>query len=378
MTVPHPIPYQGSKRHLAQAIIAYFPHDTTRLIEPFAGSAAVSLATAYHNKASTFLLNDQNEALINLWERIIDTPDQIASAYEQLWSDQQGRERAFYDLIRNRFNETQCPECLLYLLARCVKASVRYNAKGEFNQSPDNRRKGARPSTMRFHIREASKLLKGKTALASTDYEAVVKQTTSSDIVYMDPPYQGVCGARDPRYIGGGFSYDRFVEVLHALNQKGIAFIVSYDGRTGAKKFGTPLPDFLNLKHVELNAGRSSQATLLGRSDHTVESLYLSPSLAARLNIPPSPAPSPTRREGERPRLQAPPSAWGRGWGGGSPTPSLNEELPTKVSTHHQLSPKFQRGSLGASDKFKEQAEQSNKPLAIYAKELIQRYFEND
>jgi len=284
MAVPHPIPYQGSKRRLAREIIAFLPHDTTRLIEPFAGSAAVSLATAYDKKARVFILNDRNAALINLWERIIETPNQMADAYEQLWLEQQGQERLFYDVVRDRFNKTQCPECLLYLLARCVKASVRYNAKGEFNQSPDNRRKGARPATMRFHILETSKLLKSKTVLLSSDYEAIVDQATPTDILYMDPPYQGVCGTRDPRYIDSGFSFERFVKVLNTLNNRGIAFIVSYDGRTGPKKFGKPLPDFLDLRCVELNAGRSSQATLLGRSDHTVESLYLSPHLLVRLS----------------------------------------------------------------------------------------------
>jgi DNA adenine methylase len=43
---------------------------------------------------------------------------------------------------------------------------------------------------------------------------------------------------------------------------------------------------------VELEAGRSSQATLLGRAEVTVESLYLSPALAERLN----PGPHRSRR----------------------------------------------------------------------------------
>ena len=42
---PHPIPYQGSKRRLAAAILAHAP-SCARLIEPFAGSAAISLAAA--------------------------------------------------------------------------------------------------------------------------------------------------------------------------------------------------------------------------------------------------------------------------------------------------------------------------------------------
>jgi len=94
----------------------------------------------------------------------------------------------------------------------------------------------------------------------------------------MDPPYQGVCGERDSRYYAG-IAFDDFVVALDELNKKGISFIVSYDGRRGTKSFGNPLPDFLNLTKIEIEAGRSSQATLLGRDEITVESLYLSPAL---------------------------------------------------------------------------------------------------
>ena len=48
--------------------------------------------------------------------------------------------------------EAQKPEYLLFLLAKCVKAAVRYNAKGEFNQSPDKRRLGRNPAMMRDDI----------------------------------------------------------------------------------------------------------------------------------------------------------------------------------------------------------------------------------
>ena len=133
MHLPHPIPYQGSKRAFATVITALFPDDADRLVEPFAGSAAVTLAAAYQGKVGKFLLSDANEALVRLWQEIVYRPKDIADAYESLWWRQQGRERKFYDAVRARFNQTQKPDYFLYLLARCVKASVRYNPSGEFN-----------------------------------------------------------------------------------------------------------------------------------------------------------------------------------------------------------------------------------------------------
>jgi DNA adenine methylase len=150
--VPHPIPYQGSKRGFARTILGYMPGGTRTLYEPFAGSAAVCLAAASGRYADRFVLNDTNAAVVALWRAILDDADGLSAAYEKMWFEQIGRERQFYDEVRDRFNATQQPADVLYLLARCVKAAVRYNARGQFNQSPDNRRRGARPHTMRGHL----------------------------------------------------------------------------------------------------------------------------------------------------------------------------------------------------------------------------------
>ena len=194
--------------------------------------------------------------------------------------------RLFYDKVRTNFNRTGRPDLFLYLFARCVKGSVRYNSQGEFNQSPDNRRQGMKPDTMRHQVLGASYFLKGKTAFSSVNYRDVLNKATPSDLVYMDPPYQGVCGNRDTRYLQS-VQFCEFVEVLDELNQMKIRYLVSYDGRTGTKTFGKTLPKELSLTLLELYAGRSSQATLLGRDDVTIESLYLSPALGDELaNVP--------------------------------------------------------------------------------------------
>jgi DNA adenine methylase len=290
MKTPHPIPYQGSKRFLAPAILAYFPQDTHRLLEPFAGAAAVSLAAALAGRARHFELNDINAPLMELWMRIVESPESIAAAYRKLWESQRDREREYYDLVREKFNRTKRADYLLYLLLRCVKAAIRYNSDGEFNQSPDNRRRGMRPETLGWHIAEASRLLRGRTEIATGDYRAALAAATPQDLVYMDPPYQGVSGTRDPRYFGS-FDTESFHAALAELNARGISYILSYDGRNGERAYGRPMPEELGLRRMEIEAGRSSQATLLGKSSVTVESIYLSPALAKRLDRASSAAP---------------------------------------------------------------------------------------
>ncbi len=280
--IPQPIPYQGSKRNIAQQIMIAFPKQFGSLIEPFAGSAALSVATAYYRKANQFYLNDLNKPLMDLLDKIVNQPAQIANAYEDLWNAQSGRERAFYDFIRDEFNKTHHPDYLLYLLARCVKASVRYNAEGAFNQSPDNRRKGRRPTSMRQEIFAVSNLLQNRTTFASHDYKDTLNVISQSDLIYMDPPYQGTSQSKDHRYYRG-IDVEELIDFLAELNKRQVLFLLSYDGRTGDKTYGTMLPAHLKLKRFEICAGRSSQATLLGSHSQTYESLYLSPALVRRL-----------------------------------------------------------------------------------------------
>jgi DNA adenine methylase len=276
--VPQPFPYQGSKRLLAEHVLAWLPHKFDRLVEPFAGSAAISLAVAKTGRTEQFWISDANEPLIALWAAIVDAPEELASKYETLWNEQRGQERSYFDTIRNRFNKTHRPEHFLYLLARCVKAAIRYNSQGKFNNSPDNRRLGMRPETMKANLLACSRLLKGRALFTHRDYREVLKIARDHDIIYMDPPYQGVCGRRDARY-SRQTTFDGFADALADLNSRNVPFIVSYDGRRGEKTYGQDLPDTLKLRKLEVAVGPSTQATLLGRNETTYESIYLSPAL---------------------------------------------------------------------------------------------------
>jgi DNA adenine methylase len=284
--LPHPIQYQGSKRNLAPIILQYFPKKVKHIVEPFAGTAAISIAAAARQISQIFWINDRNKPLINLLQLIIEYPEDIADAYTKIWYEQHHDSIEHYYQIREQFNRTQEPKYFLYLLARCVKGSVRYNSEGLFNQSPDKRRKGTHPETMRRNIVGMSRLLKGKCRFSSLDYQEVLQHIDRDDVVYMDPPYQGVCGDRDARY-SAGILFAEFVNALSALNTQQIAFLVSYDGRKGAKTYGETLPESLQLTRIELEAGRSTQATLLGREEITIESLYLSPALLQQNIEPP-------------------------------------------------------------------------------------------
>ncbi|WP_375468118.1 DNA adenine methylase [uncultured Nostoc sp.] len=150
--------------------------------------------------------------------------------------------------------------------------------------SLDKRRKGTQPEKMRKNIEGVSRLLKGRCIFTYLDYKDVLAEVRNSDFVYIDPPYQGVCGNRDSRYYSG-INFDDFVVAIKKLNRKEIMFVVSYDGNRGNKIFDKELPEELRLKKSEIEVELSSQATLLGRQKITVESLYLSSNLSGDRNL---------------------------------------------------------------------------------------------
>lgn len=263
-------------------ILRFLPARMSRLVEPFAGTAAVSVACAAAGRADRYWLNDFNKPLADLLSLVINEPGELADRYQHIWMSQMPDSLEHYYRARADFNCTGDPALFLYLLARCVKGSVRYNADGLFNQSPDKRRRGAHPDTMRRNIMGVSALLRGRAVVTALDYREVLAGVDGNDVIYMDPPYQGVCGDRDARYLAG-IDHEEFAESLAALNRRNARYMVSYDGKLGERAYGRLLPAELNLKRIELEVGRSSQATLLGRHEVTIESLYLSPALAKQL-----------------------------------------------------------------------------------------------
>lgn len=273
--LPHPIPYQGSKRRLAPAILAALGDARcATLYEPFAGSAALTLAAAARGVADRHVIGDSLAPLVAIWARALTTPAALAAEYEELWIAQHD-DPGHFTRVRAEFNAAPDAARLLYLLARCVKNAPRFGPAG-FNQSADRRRRGMHPDRMRRALEGAGALLAGRATTFTGDAEACLATAGPGDLVYLDPPWQGTTEGRDRRY-HQGFDRARLDALLADLNARGVPWLLSYDGRTGTRTYGTPLRGDLVGARRDLRAGRSAQATLSGRAEDTVESLYLSP-----------------------------------------------------------------------------------------------------
>lgn len=274
--LPHPIPYQGSKRRLAPQILRFAAaHPFQTIFEPFAGSGAVSIAAAHRDMARRLVIGDSLSALSEIWSEIVSAPNALADSYEDIWTAQLADPPRHYLEVRDAFNAKGGTGRLLYLLARCVKNSPRFNSQGEFNQSPDHRRKGMSPLKMRRELRGAHTLLRDRTDIRAGDFVEQLADATTDDLVYLDPPWEGTTVGTDRRY-HRGLPRERLIDALKDLDERGVPYLLSYDGRHGTKSYGDPLPECIGAAHIEIEAGRSSQATLNGKAVATVESLYVS------------------------------------------------------------------------------------------------------
>lgn len=274
------LPYQGSKRLLAPRIGVLLQRAAPirRLYEPFCGSAAITLHALHAGMADSAVLGDALLPLVQLWQQVAEEPQPLARQYRQRFDQQAAGQFGDFRIARDRFNATGDPADFLWLCARCVKNAVRFGPDGRFNQSADLRRRGTDPARMERHIAAASAILNGRCVFRHGDWLQTLRDAGPDDVAYLDPPYAGTSESTDPRYFQG-LPRDQLVAGLRAILGRGVRVVLSYDGRTGAKQFAEPLPADLGLVHVEIDAGRSAQATLLGRQDRTFESLYVSESL---------------------------------------------------------------------------------------------------
>jgi len=134
------------------------------------------------------------------------------------------------------------------------------------------------PDKMQGAILRVSAILRGRVEFPIGDWLETTADAMAADFLYMDPPYLGISIGRDKRY-HQQMMQEELVSGLENLRSRRIPFALSYDGATGSREYGPPLPEALDLTRLLLHAGPSSQATLNGGREETVESLYLTPGL---------------------------------------------------------------------------------------------------
>ena len=138
------------------------------------------------------------------------------------------------------------------------------------NNSLHYTRPGIKPSSLRDIILDWSSHIKN-TKFIAADYHEVTASARKGDLVYLDPPYFHTKG----RYFGT-IDYNEFLDYLDCLNEKGVLYILSFDGMRGSEDYTVELPNHLYKRHEMLPSGNSTFRKVIDKETEKVfESLYL-------------------------------------------------------------------------------------------------------
>jgi len=197
-----------------------------RLVEPFAGSAAVFLNSNY----AAYLIADSNPDLINLYQQLKEEGEPFIEYCRELFVPATNNKTAYYRL-RQEFNDSgdrrRKSALFVYLNRHCYNGLCRYNSRGEFN-SPFGRYKNPRfPAREMHHFY----LKSGAAEFIHARFPETLQQVRTGDVVYCDPPYIPLSKtAYFTDYASGGFSWEDQVDLVDRagkLSRRGIQVVIS-------------------------------------------------------------------------------------------------------------------------------------------------------
>lgn len=260
------IKWSGSKRSQTEKIKLFIPETFNTYYEPFIGGGSM----LYAINPEKSVCGDICEPLIDLWKEIRDNPQGLSEEYRIRWTRLQEEGYTAYYEIRDDFNRDKSPYDLMFLSRTCVNGLIRFNDKGEFNNSLHYSRKGINPDTLDKIIMDWSQHIQNVDFIAD-DYIVTTASAKAGDIVYLDPPYFHTKG----RYFGT-IDFDRFLQYLEDLNTRGIKWILSFDGKRGNEDYTVDIPKNLYKRHEFIPSGNSTFKKVIDKeTEKVLESLYL-------------------------------------------------------------------------------------------------------
>lgn len=206
--------WAGGKHKLAPFIQMQLPK-AKRLVEPFVGSAAVSLALDF----DAYLLNDSNPDLIGLYEVIKKHQYEFLVYAQSFFVPENNTEARFYEL-REQFNASidivERAAIFVYLNRHAFNGLCRYNGKGFFNVPFGRYKSPSFPlDAMKNFIQKSHRM-----TFICGDFETVFHEIQSDDAVYCDPPYVPLNETSSfTAYAQGGFSWQDQVRLFNCVEQ---------------------------------------------------------------------------------------------------------------------------------------------------------------
>ena len=94
--------WAGGKHYAIDNINAFKPNNSKRLVEPFVGSASVSIGI----NINKFLLCDVNQDLVSLYKHLVSDPKKFIQDCRNLFVEGNNKDDVYYSL-RKEFNTSE-------------------------------------------------------------------------------------------------------------------------------------------------------------------------------------------------------------------------------------------------------------------------------
>ena len=218
--------WAGNKFRIIDKIQEMLPKEGKRLIEPFAGSAAVFLNTNYER----YLISDTNPDLINLFNSLKNEGDEFIKYCQRYFTKNNNTPEKYY-AYREQFNKTtdirKRGALFIYLNRHGYNGLCRYNSKGGFNVPFGRYKKPYFPEKEMLAFHHKAK----RATFKISGFENIMTKAKKGDVIYCDPPYVPLsASANFTTYSSGGFIMEQqqqLSNLAETLAQRGIPVLIS-------------------------------------------------------------------------------------------------------------------------------------------------------
>ena len=206
--------WAGGKSGLLPQLLPRFPRGFKRYLEPFFGGGAVFFSLQPGVRA---IVNDSNRELIDLYEAIRDTPEELMAELDRL--ARRYCEGFYYELRASGPGSRVARAArTLFLNKTGYNGLYRQNSKGGFNV-PFGKRRRCPALYERANLLRVSERL-AQAELVHGDFEAILRRARRGDFVYCDPPYEPLSTTSSFNcYLASGFTWREQVRLRDAAEK---------------------------------------------------------------------------------------------------------------------------------------------------------------
>lgn len=233
--------WAGGKSRLLSVILPLLV-SAERLVEPFCGSAAVSLGSSYEQ----LLLTDVNQDLIRVFRYL---RDEGKCFIEDCRNEFSYRSKEEYLARRAEFNSTadwyRKSILFVYLNRHCFNGLCRYNRSGKFNVPFGDYKEPYFPAKEM----ESARVSLAEAVIKCQDFRATFEDLRKRDVVYCDPPYIPISSTSSfTSYAKDGFSWDDHLKLVELAKKSTCRVLISNADTQATRELYRDADDIVNVE----------------------------------------------------------------------------------------------------------------------------------